>query len=97
MSETGTFAERHNAIVEQAVELIAKQPIAAGGGVDEVLTVLEGVIVGVMTLCIKPWGDEEVLEMVMRGALERLAEDRARRRAALLAAGCSDDPPAGKV
>ena len=31
------FAGRHNAIVEQAVELIAKQPIADGGGVDEVL------------------------------------------------------------
>lgn len=74
------FAGRHNAIVEQAVELIAKQPIADGGGVDEVLTVLEGVIVGVMTLCIKPWGDDEVLGMVFQGASRRLAADRARRQ-----------------
>lgn len=81
MTKTEDFAQWHNAIVEEAVELIAKKPIAAGGGVDEVLTVLEGVIVGVMTLCIKPWGDEEVLEMVTRGASRRLAEDRARRNA----------------
>lgn len=79
MTGTENFAARHNAIVEQAVELIAKHPIAAGGGVDEVLTVLEGVIVGVMTLCIKPWGDEEVLQLIFAGAGKRLAEDRAAR------------------
>ncbi len=81
------FADRHNEMVEEAVEIIAKQPIAAGGGVDEVLTVLEGVIVGVMTLCIKPWGDEEVLEMVMQGASKRLAADRAARLGKAKAAG----------
>ncbi|MFN3624411.1 MAG: hypothetical protein ACK4TP_10150 [Hyphomicrobium sp.] len=74
------FEALHKRIVEEAVEKIAKEPIAAGHGVDEILIVLEGVIVGVMTLCIKPWGDEEVLAMVMRGASRRLAEDRQRRR-----------------
>lgn len=75
------FAALHKRIVEEAVELIAKQPINAGHGVDEVMTVLEGVIVGVMTLCIKPWGDEYVLGMVFNGAQGRLAEERERRNA----------------
>lgn len=75
------MSEQHNHIVEAAVELIAKRPIAEGGGVDEVLTALEGVVVGVMTLCIKPWGDAEVLAIIHDGVTKRLAEDRARRLA----------------
>ncbi len=81
------FTALHKRIVEAVVVQIVKEPVAAGFGVDEVLTVLEGVIVGVMTLSIKPFGDAEVLEMLFRSAQDRLAADRAARLAEITAAG----------
>lgn len=71
-----TQAKVHNRIAPKAVEMIVAEPLLAGGGPTDVMVVLETVIVGVCEAVVRLGGDYKVLDVVIAGARQRLAEIR---------------------
>lgn len=71
-----TPAEIHNRDVGGIVKAIIKPTLEAGGEMTDVLVILESVIVGVLLFAVKIGGDEKVLDKLMEGVKERLAEQR---------------------
>jgi hypothetical protein len=69
-------SEIHNQIAGPIVASIVKPVIESGGGMTDVLVVLESVILGVVLFGVKLGGDERVLDEVMLHVKERLAEQR---------------------
>lgn len=69
-------AELHNRLAGQIVASIVRPPIQAGGSHTDVLVLMESVVVGVMLTCAKLGGDEIVLDVVVDGIKQRLAEAR---------------------
>jgi hypothetical protein len=75
-SQSEVQRELHNRLAGEIVASIVKPPIAAGGEFTDVLILLESVIVGVCAVAVKVGGDEVVLDVVVDGARQRLAEMR---------------------
>lgn len=66
----------HNRIAGEIVASIVRPPVDAGGSYTDVLVVLESVVVGVMLVVAKLGGDEVLLDTMVKGAKQRLAELR---------------------
>jgi hypothetical protein len=71
-----TQTEIHNQVAGDIVKQIVKPPLEAGGGMTDVLVILESVILGVMLVAVRLGGDDKVLDVVMEGVKRRLAEQR---------------------
>lgn len=71
-----TQNEIHNRIAGDIVKSIVKPPLEAGGGVTDILVVLESVVLGVILVCAKTklGAPEKVLEALVSGVKARLAE-----------------------
>lgn len=69
-------ADLHNRLAGQIVASIVRPPLEAGGTTTDVMVLFESVVVGVSLAVIKLGGDEAVLDVVLKGARERLAEIR---------------------
>ena len=69
-------ADLHNELAGPIVASIVKPPLEDGGDFTDVLILLESVILGVVMMAVKLGGDEKVLDVVIEGARERLAEAR---------------------
>lgn len=76
----------HNKLAGEIIATIVRPPIEAGGGMIDVLILLESVILGVMLIGVRMGGDEIVLDEVVARVKERLAELR-----------LGDVPPAGNA
>jgi hypothetical protein len=70
-------SDLHNELVGKIVAQIVKPPLEAGGGVTDVLVLLESVILGIVLMVVKLGGDEIVLDHVVDAVKRRLAEARA--------------------
>lgn len=68
--------EIHNRVAGEIVKSIVKPPLDAGGGMTDVLIVLESVILGVMLFAVKLGGDDKVLDFLVERVKRRLAEQR---------------------
>lgn len=66
----------HNQAAGEIVKQIVKPTLEAGGEFTDVLVLLESVILGVMCVAVKLGGDEIVLDQVMAGVKQRMAELR---------------------
>ena len=66
----------HNFLSGRIVKSIVRTPLDAGGGKTEVLVLLESVILGVILAIAKLDDAEIVLDIVVEGVKERLAEIR---------------------
>lgn len=71
-----TQSDLHNELAGTIVASIVKPPLEAGGGVTDVLVLLESVILGVILAGVKLGGDEIVLDEVVTHVKERLAKHR---------------------
>lgn len=74
MSET--THEIHNRDAGKIIASIVRPTLEAGGSPTEVLVVLESVVTGVVLALVKLGGDERVLDTLMAGVKQRLAEIR---------------------
>jgi hypothetical protein len=70
------ICDLHNRVAPEALKLIVGETMTNGGTFEDVLITLESVIVGVMLLAVKLGGDEKVIDVMIAGAKERLAEKR---------------------
>lgn len=68
--------ELHNRLAGEIVKSIVKPPLEAGGTMIDVMVLLESVVVGVVLAGVKLGGDEKVLDKLVEGAKQRLAEMR---------------------
>lgn len=66
----------YNQLVGEIVGQIVKPPIDAGGDMQDVLVLLEGVVAGVILFGVKMGGDERVLDVLIEGVKVRLARAR---------------------
>jgi hypothetical protein len=66
----------HNEAAGRIVIEIVRPTIAAGGGPEDVLILLESVVTGVLTLVAKLGGDDRVLDVLVEGVRDRMAEIR---------------------
>lgn len=69
-------SEIHNEMAGKIVASIVKPPLDAGGEFTDVLVLLESVVLGVMLVGVRLGGDEKVLDVLMEGVKQRLAEKR---------------------
>lgn len=69
-------AEVHNVKVGDIVKAIVKPVLESGGGATDIMVLTESVVIGVALMCIKLGGDEAVLDVMLAGAKQRLAEIR---------------------
>ncbi len=67
----------HNRMVVEIIKLIVEPTIKSGGRAADVLVLLESVITGVIFYLVKIGGDEIVVDRLMAGVKQRLAEKRA--------------------
>ena len=66
----------HNKLAGKISTDIIKSVLTSGGSVTDVMVLTESVVVGVALACIKLGGDEKVLDVMLEGAKQRLAEIR---------------------
>lgn len=66
----------HNQLAGPIVSAIVHPPLGAGGEVKDVLVLLESVILGVYSVCVKLGGDVPVWSAMSERIEERLAEMR---------------------
>lgn len=66
----------HNRDVGAIVRSIVMPTLEVGGDMRDVLVLLESVCAGVMTLVVRPGGDNVVLDLFMDGLRERMANVR---------------------
>ncbi len=66
----------HNKLAGEIVASIVRPVIDSGGSYSNVLVLFESVTVGVMLVVAKLGGDNVVLDAVLQGARDRLAEMR---------------------
>lgn len=66
----------HNASAGDIVSSIIAPIIKGGGSTTDIMVLTESILVGVALYCIKTGGDEIVLDTMVKGAKDRLAEIR---------------------
>jgi hypothetical protein len=73
-----TAAQMHNRLAGEIVKSIVKPIMVAGGTYEQVLVLTESVVVGVILTSVRLGGDEAVLDVLVAGVKQRLAEMRLR-------------------
>ena len=68
----------HNKLAGEIVASIIKPVFDNGGSAEEVMVLTESVLAGVVLVLVKLGGDEIILDTMMEGVKERLADARLR-------------------
>lgn len=77
MTETGRMAhDLHNRLAGEIVASIVRPAFQVRGSITDIMVLTESVLVGVCLTCVKLGGDERVLDTMMQGVRQRLAEIR---------------------
>ncbi|MGE0289300.1 MAG: hypothetical protein AB7I42_26505 [Bradyrhizobium sp.] len=69
-------SDLHNELAGKIVASIVRPAYAVRGSFTDILVLTESVLVGVCLTCVKLGGDEKVLDVMVDGARQRLAEIR---------------------
>lgn len=69
-------ADIHNRLSREIVMTIIRETVGAGGTPTQALILTESILVGVTLTLVKLGGDEKVLDVMVDGARQRLAEIR---------------------
>jgi len=73
---TEAAAELHNRLAKQIIRKLVDEPIAAGGGMSDIMMLCESVLVGVMIECFQLGSDVKMLDIIVDRARQRLAKVR---------------------
>lgn len=76
MSDSERQRLLHNKLAGEIVRSIVAPVKAAGGTEEDILVLTESVLVGVCAVIVKLGGDNAVLDVIVDGARQRLAEMR---------------------